>query len=110
MKRILKWAGIAVLAILVLIGGFLAYIGMSPIPSYENKAPELKIEVTEARVAEGARIASMMCANCHRSEDRRLGGNLMPDAADFGEVHAANTTTQHLRSGLSCVWQFLSLS
>lgn len=100
MKRILKWAGFAILAILILVGGFLAYVALSPIPSYENQAPDLKIEVTEARVAEGARIASMMCANCHRSEDRRLGGNLMADAADFGDIYAANIT-QHPEYGIT---------
>ena len=100
MKRVLKWVGIFVLAVFILIGAFVAYVGISGIPSYENKAPEITIEVTEARVTEGARIASMMCANCHRSEDRRLGGNYMADAASFGEIHAANIT-QHPEYGIA---------
>lgn len=100
MKRFLKWAGIAVAAVVIIIAAFLTYINFAGIPSYENNAPNLKIEVTDARVEEGARIASMMCANCHRSEDRRLGGNYMADAASFGEIHAPNIT-QHAKLGIA---------
>ena len=100
MKRVLKIALAVIGLIILIIVGFLAYVGMSPIPSYANEAPELTIESTPQRVEEGARIASMMCASCHRSDDRRLGGSHMPDASDFGYVYAPNIT-QHPQHGIA---------
>lgn len=100
MKRFFKILGIVLGIIILAIAGVAAYIGASGIPSYENEAPELTIEVTPERVTEGARIASMLCASCHRSEDRKLGGKYMADASDFGEIHAANIT-QHPEYGIA---------
>ena len=99
MKRVLKIV-LAVLGFLILvIVGFLAFVGMTPIPSYPNEARDLTIESTPERIEEGARIASMMCASCHRSEDRRLGGAHMADASDFGYIYAPNIT-QHPEHGI----------
>lgn len=100
MKRILKILGIVIGIIVLAIAGFAGYISASGIPTYANEAPELTIEATPERIAEGARIASMLCASCHRSEDRRLGGKFMADASDFGEIHAPNIT-QHPEHGIT---------
>lgn len=92
MKRILKYLAfilIFVLLILVIAG---LVINAKGIPIYENKAPELVVVPDSASIAEGARMASMLCAQCHGSPDGRLGGNHMVDAAEFGEIHAPNIT------------------
>lgn len=89
--KILKYVVISAMLLLLVTG---TYIYFSPIPSYENKAPTLKISGDSAMVAEGARIASMLCVSCHLSADGRLGGARVVDANDFGEIYAPNIT-QH---------------
>ena len=100
MKGCFKYLGL-----IVTIGIFVAlavagYVRFSDIPSYENKALDLSIDGDSALIAEGARMASMMCANCHRSKDGKLGGNYMADAQSFGEIYASNIT-QHPDYGIA---------
>ena len=99
MKKILKVTAIllAVILVLVLIGAL--YIHLSGIPKHENKAPNLKIEADSAMVAEGARLAMMLCVQCHRSEDGKLGGAFMEDS-EFGEIYGPNIT-QHPKYGIT---------
>lgn len=95
MIKILKLLGLLILAFLVIIGLGAAYIQLSGIPTYENKAPEdFPVIADSANIAEGARMASMLCANCHRSDDGKLGGDYLSDVAEFGEIWAPNIT-QH---------------
>jgi mono/diheme cytochrome c family protein len=99
MKKFLKIVLILIaITLIALLAGFF-WINSSDIPSFENKAPDLNIEVDSARIAEGARMASMLCINCHRSEDRKLGGAYMADAPAFGEIYAPNIS-QHMESGI----------
>lgn len=95
--KIVKYFILIVLAIVVLVVG---YIWMSPIPSYENKAPQLTVISDSIKVAEGARIASMLCVTCHKSDDGKLGGGRVKDADDFGEIYAPNITN-HPEFGIS---------
>ena len=65
MKRALKWAG-AVLGILVVAAGFwLAYVALSPIPSYPVPAISFPVDVTPERIANGKRQTELLCAGCH---------------------------------------------
>ena len=99
-KRLLKiilWTIGILLAVLVLIASFIHFSG---IPKYESKAPELTIKPDSAMVAEGARMAMMTCAVCHKSKDGKLGGAHMPDTEAFGEVYAPNIT-QHVKYGIN---------
>lgn len=100
MKKALKIVGILVGSITLLTVLGAVYINIKGIPQYENKAPELTVRVDSVGLAEGARFASMMCANCHRSDDGKLGGSLQKDAADFGEIYAPNIT-QHPEYGIT---------
>lgn len=72
------------------------YVNFSGLPHYENKAPELAVEITEARVTEGARMAAVLCIHCHGSMDGRLGGAKMNDAGEFGVIYAPNITKDPL--------------
>ncbi len=100
MKRFFKYFGLLVLLIIAIaiLAGIV--INAKGIPFYENKAPDLTISVDSAGIAEGARMASMLCVSCHGSNDGRLGGNHMVDAAEFGEIHAPNIT-QHPTFGIT---------
>jgi mono/diheme cytochrome c family protein len=93
MKKVLKILGIilGVIVVVVLLGA--ATIHFGGIPSYEVKAPDLKVEADSAMIAEGKRIAGMLCANCHRGEDGKLSGHFMNDLVpEFGKVWVPNIT------------------
>lgn len=93
MRKLLKILLIlfGVLFVAALVGaGFVHFGG---IPSYEAKATVLNIKADSAMIAEGRRIASMLCAHCHRGEDGKLSGRLMNDLVpEFGKVWAPNIT------------------
>ncbi|MBI1225053.1 MAG: c-type cytochrome [Bacteroidetes bacterium] len=99
MKRALKIVGI-ILGILVgIVGLAAAYIQFSGIPSYEVHPPDLKVQGDSAMVAEGKRLASMVCNQCHLSENGKLEGKYMQDLPEmFGKVWTANIT-QHEKYG-----------
>lgn len=88
-------AGLAVIVV-----GFIVFVSTAKIPVYEVDFPELEIDYTPERVAEGERIVSVLCLQCHASTDGKLGGGYMSDAKSFGEVYAANIT-QHPELGIT---------
>jgi mono/diheme cytochrome c family protein len=100
MKKPVKIVLLALAAIVLLIVIFVVYVNVAGIPSYENKAPELSVAVTDARVEEGSRIAATLCMGCHGSNDGKLGGGYMYDAVDFGEIYSANIT-RHPEYGIT---------
>lgn len=100
MKSFLKFIKYTVTTVILLVVVIGSYIYFSPIPSYENKAPEMDVTLDSAHVEEGARIASMLCVTCHQSEDGKLGGGRVVDANDFGEIYAPNIT-QHPKYGIN---------
>ena len=101
MKKVLKIIGKILLVIVGLLLIVAAYINFSGIPSYEVNAPDLKIEYDSTRIARGAHLASMICANCHRGKSGLLDGKQMLDAPpEFGKIWAPNIT-HHPDSKLS---------
>jgi mono/diheme cytochrome c family protein len=93
MKRILKILGILTGMVVLVIAGGATYIHTAGIPTYEVKAPDLKITPDSAMVAEGKRLATMVCNQCHLSSNGLLEGQLMEDLpAEFGKVWSANIT------------------
>ncbi|MDX1665945.1 MAG: c-type cytochrome [Saprospiraceae bacterium] len=101
MKKSLKIIGIALGAIIVLIGAVAAYIHFTGIPSYEVNAPELTIEADSARIARGEYLVTMVCAECHRGQGNRLEGKRIFDIPEeFGEVWSPNIT-HHPESALT---------
>ncbi len=92
---LLVLAGIAVIVLAIVI-----FISTAKIPEFEVEYPDLSVEVTPERVAEGERIASVICMQCHASPDGKLGGAYMADAQDFGEIYASNIT-QHPDVGIA---------
>ncbi|MDZ4748344.1 MAG: cytochrome c [Saprospiraceae bacterium] len=93
MKRVFKILGILVgLGVLVLAVGA-AYIHFAGIPSYEVKAPELKVTADSAMLAEGKRLATMVCNQCHMASNGLLEGQMMSDLpVEFGKAWSANIT------------------
>lgn len=95
MKTFLKILGGIVLLFICLILIGAGYIHFSGIPSYEVELPEYSINSTPEKVAEGKRLASMLCVNCHYNETTgKLSGERMLDAPEeFGIIHSANITS-----------------
>lgn len=91
MKRILKIAGKFFLGLIILLLIFAAFVQFSPKKIYSVNSPDLKVIPDSIKIEEGARIASMLCASCHRSSDGKLGGALMEDGM-FGVIYSANIT------------------
>jgi len=93
MKRILKTLGIllaAILFIVILSAGFIHFRG---IPKYETANINLNVEVTPERVANGQKMASVMCVECHMGADGKLSGKLITDLPkDFGTIYSRNIT------------------
>jgi hypothetical protein len=65
MKRILKWLGVALLAVVVVAGLGLAYLSWKK-PA-QRPAPDVKVEGTPERIQRGAYLARhvVVCAECH---------------------------------------------
>jgi len=94
MKRILKWVGLGLGAVVMMVAAALAYIAMAPIPSYAVQKVEFHVDVTPERVARGKRTVEMLCAACHLdSTTGGLTGKHMPDLPpQFGESYSRNIT------------------
>lgn len=93
MKKIFKVLGILLGLVALLLAGGAAYIHIDGIPTYEPHPPDLIVSADSAMIAEGARIASLVCKNCHLAANGLLEGHKMEDLpAMFGEAWTANIT------------------
>jgi len=95
MKKALKIAGVVLGVIVLLLAIGAAYIHSSGIPKYELILPDYpQVEADSTMIAEGKRLASMVCNQCHQAESGKLEGKLMPDVPTaFGKVWAPNITS-----------------
>lgn len=101
MKKAIKILGILIGLMVLGALTFAVYVNYKGIPSYDVHPPAAyDIYTDSASIAEGARMASMMCINCHGDKNRTLGGAYMADAKDFGEIYAPNISS-HSSSKLS---------
>lgn len=66
MKRILRVGAALVGLLAVALAGFAFYVDRAGVPHSTPQRLELKIEASPERIARGRRLASMLCAGCHR--------------------------------------------
>ncbi len=93
MKKVLKVLGIFIGLAIVLLAIGAAYLHFSGIPSYEVKPVEIKVTPDSLMLAEGKRLATMVCNQCHMGPNGKLEGHLLSDLpAAFGKAWAANIT------------------
>lgn len=94
MRRILKWVGIVVVVLLLCIGGFVGFVAMSGLPTYEYRKIDLVVDKSPERIARGRHLATHLCAGCHRNpETGRLSGYQMLDMPEmFGTAYSKNIT------------------
>ncbi|WP_266366549.1 c-type cytochrome [Tellurirhabdus rosea] len=93
-KKVLKRVGLGLGLLLLLVGGFCLYVALTPMRSYDPPVtPDMKVDVTDARVRRGEFIAQLQCMACHADNDNRLTGKHMTDIPDFfGKVYSRNIT------------------
>lgn len=94
MKSILKWGGILVGAIVLVVGGFLGYVALTGIPTYEPTKIDLTIQSTPERVEHGRNLALKLCMMCHMdASTKRLSGTKLLDLPEeFGTAYSKNIT------------------
>ena len=99
MKKLLKWLGLGLAALIVSIAAMAAYVAATPIPSYAIQEVDFPVEVTPERVARGKRSIEMLCAGCHMdSATGGLTGKRMPDLpTQFGEAWSRNITAHPVK-------------
>ncbi len=101
MKRILKITAWILSILILIVGALVVWVAFAPAPTYDPPTiPELKVEITPERVAQGAKLASMLCVQCHAGSDGKLSGQQMLDVPlSFGKIHSFNIT-QHPEKGI----------
>jgi mono/diheme cytochrome c family protein/cytochrome c2 len=100
MKKILRYLLLFVGIIAIAVGGFAAFIAIRGIPKYKAEKIDLHIESTPARVQQGQKLASMLCANCHLDENTgKFTGRKLAEAPQFGDIYSKNIT-QHPEFGI----------
>jgi cytochrome c2 len=93
MKKFLK-ALLFLLGIIVVLAGITAtYIHFRSIPKYTPEKKDIKVEVTPARVEQGAKLASMLCKNCHYvDQTKKFTGRELTEVPMFGHIYSKNIT------------------
>ena len=81
-------------AIALLIACTAGYFSVAGLPSFDPpQIQQLTVEPTPERIAQGGKIASMVCASCHTGDDGKLSGKLVGDIPkDFGTIYSKNIT------------------
>lgn len=68
MKKVFKVLLIIIVVIIVIVGVLASYIALRSIPKYDVEKINVKVEATPERVAQGRKLASMLCRNCHYND------------------------------------------
>lgn len=93
MKKVLRYLLIFLLVLLVAAGGFAAFVAIRGIPTYTPEKVALKVEATPERIANGQKLASMLCKGCHYNDGTgKFTGRLMSEVPQFGAVYSRNIT------------------
>src|SRR5262249_13505931 len=94
MRRVLRFAGLVVLVVVVAAGAFAAYIAVSGIPKYPTGGIERRVEITWERVERGRKYASLSCISCHQDPPtgKVTGKRLMDVPRQFGAAFSKNIT------------------
>lgn len=93
MRKALRYLLIAVSALLVLVGGFAAFVLLRGVPNYTAENISLKVAATPERVQKGLQLSAMLCNDCHMDPNTgKLTGRKMDEISQFGEIYSRNIT------------------
>lgn len=99
MKRLLKWAGIGISGVVLLLGAFALFVQLRGIPTYPTNVPSITVEPTPERVARGRHLALSLCAECHQHPTTRVlsGTQMLELPEQFGLAYSKNITNHPTR-------------
>jgi mono/diheme cytochrome c family protein len=93
MKKALRLLLYFLFGIVGLIIVFLCFVEFTGIPRYEPRPPQLKVEITQARIDRGKKLAEILCRDCHYNPaTNRLSGINMLAPSQFGVAYSRNIT------------------
>jgi hypothetical protein len=93
MKKVLRYLLITVAVLVILVGGFAAFIAFRGIPKYTAENFSLKVTSTPERIERGRQLSSMLCNDCHMNQNTgKLTGRKMEEVPQFGAVYSRNIT------------------
>ncbi len=97
MKKIAKIALYLVLTLVVVLLIAASFIQFSDLPTYKvemsDRLKNIQVRRDSASVANGERIAAMLCVKCHMGTDNKLVGKRVMDLPkEFGIIHSYNIT------------------
>jgi mono/diheme cytochrome c family protein len=93
MKKVFKVLLIIILVVVGLVGIMALYINFRSMPKYTAQKIEIKVDPTPARIANGEKLASMLCKTCHYNDQtRKFTGKELIEAPQFGKIFSANIT------------------
>ncbi|MBK5213474.1 MAG: cytochrome c [Flavobacteriaceae bacterium] len=94
MKKVLKFLGIGIAAVLLLAGVFVIYIYATPIPYYDVEKIAFQAKATPQTVERGEKLAQMLCVHCHLNHEtgKLVGRRLLDVPTEFGEIYSQNIT------------------
>lgn len=93
MRKFLKVILIIIIGLIVIVGAFAAFIATRTLPTYTPQKVTAKIDYTPERIANGTRLASMLCKNCHYNDDtHKFTGRELTEAPQFGKIYSKNIT------------------
>ncbi|MBO9684426.1 MAG: hypothetical protein J7502_17455 [Flavisolibacter sp.] len=93
MKKVLRYLLIVIGILVILVGGFAAFIAVKGIPKYTAENFDLKVTSTPERIERGKQLSAMLCNDCHLNPNTgRLTGREMDEVSQFGTVHSRNIT------------------
>jgi cytochrome c2 len=99
MKKFFKALLFIVATVIVLVAIAATYISFRTIPKYTPEKKDIKVEITPQRVEQGAKLASMLCKNCHYSDQtKKLTGRELTEIPMFGKIFSRNITQGGINS------------
>src|SRR5215218_5070409 len=88
MKKALRYLLIVIGIIVVLVGGFAAFVAFRGIPKYNAENFSLNVTSSPQRVERGRQLSAMLCNDCHMNPNTgKLTGRKMDEISQFGAVY-----------------------
>lgn len=100
MKKALKYLGIALAGILLILLCIALFVNFKSLPNYEVNPPTVLIDIDSTSIARGKKFAKMVCRQCHLGDDGKLSGReLLGLTKEVGPTFSANITN-HKTNGI----------